>query len=176
MLTLVTSAAIPPPPLPPEYAMRAVTTDDIPALARLYFVAYDTGDAAASIEEARDDIAASFAGDYGPFWPAASAAIVSGSRIVAVALVVHQAPWPDTPPGPFIIEVFTDRTHRHRGLATALIAHATATALVAGHPGIGLRVSEDNVGARRLYAALGFRPADTVGDDPTTTPIRSTEG
>lgn len=164
MLTLVNATAIAPAPLPPEYALRAVTRDDVPALARLYFVAYDTGDAAASLEEARDDIEAGFAGDYGPLWPAASPVIVSGSRIVAAALTVHEAPWADTPPGPFIIEVFTDRTHRRRGLATALIAHATGTALASGHARIGLRVSEDNADAQRLYAALGFRPPEPLAE------------
>ena len=163
MLTLVTSTVIPSSPLGPEYALRTVTADDIPALARLYFVAYDTGDAATSIEEARDDMEASLAGDYGALWPAASPVIVTGSRIVAAALTVHRAPWPDAPTGAFIIELFTDRTHRRRGLATALLAHVTGTALVAGHATVGLRVSEDNAAARSLYGSLGFRPPVSGG-------------
>jgi ribosomal-protein-alanine N-acetyltransferase len=47
---------------------------------------------------------------------------------------------------------------RRRGLARILMEEATGFALAAGARRIFLEVAEDNWGARRLYAALGFAP------------------
>ncbi len=170
MLTLLASCVPADVAIGSEYSIRAVEAGDAEALSRLYFTAYAAGDAAASIEEARDDIAATFAGGYGPLWPEASPVVVTGSRIVAAALVVHHAPWPDAPAGPFVIEVLTDRTHRRRGLARAVLSRAMRVALNGGGgtDTIGLRVGEDNTGARWLYAALGFRPWPDDGLDAGT--------
>ncbi|HXV23384.1 MAG TPA: GNAT family N-acetyltransferase [Alphaproteobacteria bacterium] len=47
---------------------------------------------------------------------------------------------------------------RRRGLAKLLMEEATELASAAGARRIFLEVAEDNWGARRLYAALGFAP------------------
>ncbi len=47
---------------------------------------------------------------------------------------------------------------RRRGLAGILMEETTGLALAAGARRIFLEVAEDNWGARRLYAALGFAP------------------
>jgi ribosomal-protein-alanine N-acetyltransferase len=47
---------------------------------------------------------------------------------------------------------------RRRGLARALMDEATRLAAASGARRMFLEVAEDNWGARRLYAALGFAP------------------
>jgi ribosomal protein S18 acetylase RimI-like enzyme len=138
----------------------------MPALGRLYFEAYEPGEACASLAEAEADIRAAFAGEYGELWPAASLVAisggsvsggsvsggsVSGGSVVAAIQVVRRAPWPDTPDCSFAIELFTDRAYRRRGLGRALVLGAMA---VTGQ--LALRVSPDNTAALALYRSLGF--------------------
>ena len=52
--------------------------------------------------------------------------------------------------------------HRRRGVARAVLAGLCARAEAAGKP-VGLSVWRDNLAARELYRALGFRPDPTVG-------------
>jgi GNAT superfamily N-acetyltransferase len=156
MLILVASTIPPEPTLPPGYQLRPTISTDIPTLGPLYFDSYEPGDAAATIGEANGDIEASFAGDYGPLWLAASPVVTVDDRIVAATMVVRQASWPQAPDGPFIIEVFTDRRHRRRGLARAMLSAAMRVALPGGNGRIGLQVNDDNLAARQLYREFGF--------------------
>jgi ribosomal protein S18 acetylase RimI-like enzyme len=166
LLTLVASAS----PgafgssMPPDgYALRPCRAEDVRALGRLYFEAYDPGEACASLVEAETDIRATYEGEYGELWPAASlVALVSadpvgadvvGADVVGAVQVVRRAPWPDTPDCPFVIELFTDRAHRRRGLARALVRGAMA---VVGPGNLALRVRADNEPALALYRDLGF--------------------
>lgn len=163
MLILTASRVPPATDLPAGYRLRRMAVTDIPALGALYFAAYDPGDAAASVEEALGDIEASFAGDYGELWLAASPVITVADEVVAASMVVRQASWPGAPPGPFVIEVFTDRAHRRRGLGRAMLSAAMRVALAEGEGSIGLQVNRDNAGARSLYRELGFsEPAMSV--------------
>ena len=73
-------------------------------------------------------------------------------QLVGAMLVVEQAPWPDTPECPFVIELFTARAYRRRGIGRLLL---TGCADVA----VALRVDENNVPALSLYRGLGFRNA-----------------
>ena len=76
---------------------------------------------------------------------------------MGAVLTVAQAPWPDVPRGPFVIDLFVLESHRGHGLGESLMRAA-----MAGAPGdtIGLRVEDDNAAALSLYAKLGFaRPA-----------------
>lgn len=50
-------------------------------------------------------------------------------------------------------------THRRRGVATAVVRALTGRAAGEGGAGAWLQVEEDNLGARRLYERLGFRPS-----------------
>ncbi len=68
--------------------------------------------------------------------------------------MVDQAPWPDTPDGPFVIELFTATLWRHSGVARTLLADSLAR--TGGRA--GLRVAEGNNPARRLYESYGFVP------------------
>jgi 8-oxo-dGTP pyrophosphatase MutT (NUDIX family) len=164
LLTLIRADQPPPPTVAPAgYVLRACSPADIEALGDLYFASYDPGEAAATREEAVADIRAAFAGDYGELWPEASLVATTPAGDLAAAIqVVRRAPWPDTPDCPFVIELFTARAHRRRGLARALIAGALA---VVGRTEVALRVSAGNDAALALYRDLGFsdrRPPERI--------------
>jgi GNAT superfamily N-acetyltransferase len=158
LLTLV-RPELPPPAVvtPAGYVLRACSPDDVEALGDLYFASYDPGEACATRGEAVADIRAAFAGEYGELWPEASlvATTADGDPVAAVQ-VVRRAPWPDTPDCPFVIELFTARGHRRRGLGRTLIA----AALGVTRAPMALRVAADNAAALALYRGLGFEPVD----------------
>lgn len=143
-------------PLPDGYTVREMRREDLEAVGRLYFEAYDPGVACATLEEAVADIVASFDGVYGEFWFEASPVILHGHELVAAVMTVRRAPWDDVPDCPFIIELFTDRTYRRQGLARHLITATAKTMWSAGETAMALRVDQANTPARRLYGSLGF--------------------
>lgn len=149
---------------PTSYVMRACRQSDTPVLGWLYFEAYAPGMASATLDEAVVDIRASFDGEYGELWREASLLIEYGEELAAAILTVRRAPWEGTPDCPFIIELFTARSHRRRGLARALILRALDAARHAGESEIALRVDADNTAARALYDSLGFRRWDEADD------------
>ena len=57
-----------------------------------------------------------------------------------------------------ILSIGVTPAYRRGGLARLLMEHATGLAVAGGADRIFLEVAEDNWGARRLYAALGFAP------------------
>lgn len=142
--------------LAPGYTLRACQSADSPALGRLYFACYPEGVIESTPEEAYEDIERTFGGGYGDLWLAASPLIEAGGEPVCAALTVHRAPWEDVPVCPFIVEVFTANAQRRRGLASAAIAHILTVARAAGEVQVSLRVDDDSVAARALYARLGF--------------------
>ncbi|MCZ2404494.1 N-acetyltransferase [Paenarthrobacter sp. Z7-10] len=156
MVTLIARTA----PLERELPMesRPATEADIPALGKLYFNAYDPGEASESLKAAAADIDASLAGKYGTFLPAASQ-VVPGrdGNIDAAILVVERAVWDDTPETPFIIELITDPEHRRQGLAEQLVLTCMDILFNAGHPEVALRVDSTNSAALALYLSLDFR-------------------
>ncbi len=150
--------------LPHGVTRRPAERADIRALGALYHEAYDPGEAAASRQDATADIVASFDGAYGPLWTAASPIAVERDVIVGTLLTVRRAAWEPAPPCPYIIELFTARTHRRRGIARALLAACSATLLADGEDAVALSVEPSSVAARHLYDAAGFTPsADTFG-------------
>jgi ribosomal protein S18 acetylase RimI-like enzyme len=134
-----------------DIELRAPVREDTLALARLYFEAYDPGIASSTEAEAIEDIELTFNGGYGVLDVNLSRLAWSADQLVGAALVVERAPWPDTPDCPFVIELFTARAHRRRGLAQLLL---TACATVS----IALRVDKNNTPALTLYDKLGFHP------------------
>jgi GNAT superfamily N-acetyltransferase len=149
--------------LPAGYACGPARPDDAKALGRLYFAAYEPGVAGETVAEAVADVRATFDGAYGEFWPAGSSVVRHQDVPVAAVLAVRRVPWDDTPDCPFVVELFTDRAHRRRGLARALLVGCLAAARAAGEPALALRVDAENAAARALYAALGFRPWQANG-------------
>jgi GNAT superfamily N-acetyltransferase len=150
--------------VPAGYQLRASTPDDIGQLARLYLHSYDPGEACADLLEAEADIRAAFAGHYGQLWPAASLVATTGKQqIIAAVQIVHRAPWPDTPDCPFIIELFTARSHRRHGLARCLILGALRVMALTRPRPLALRVAETNDPALTLYRNLGFQGWNPTG-------------
>ncbi len=137
------------------FTVRPSTNVDLHQLGSLYFRAYPPGDASSSEAEAIADVAASFAGEYGPYLHKASPVIVHGDELVAAVMAVHRTPWDDTPDCAFIIELFTAPEHRRAGLATTLLA-AAASAVAAHDEFIALRVEASSTSAIKLYERLGF--------------------
>lgn len=158
MLTFVADALHAPTPLPwpSGRLIRSITPEDAIALGRLYYEAYDPGLACETVEEAIADIRATFQGTYGVLWLAASSVIEHEGKLVAAMLVVHRAPWEDTPDCPFIIELFTARSFRRQGLARALLSRCLLLVGATERPHLALRVHAANKAALQLYASLGF--------------------
>jgi ribosomal protein S18 acetylase RimI-like enzyme len=140
---------------PDGVRLRRLCRDDEAELARLYCAAYPP-DIVADLEAAVEEMALTFSGEYGPLALDLSCVAERQDRLVSAILTVEQAPWPDTPAGPFIIEVITDPGHRRLGLAQAGLAWVAREASKRGLHRLGLRVDSGNHGALALYRRLGF--------------------
>ena len=103
-------------------------------------------------------------------WTAVLRQHTAGDRLVLVAMEENQAAaygsllWQSGYPAfashrmPELHDLVTAKAHRHRGIATALIAQLEANARAAGHRQIGLGVGlyADYGPAQRLYTANGY--------------------
>jgi GNAT superfamily N-acetyltransferase len=144
-------------PCPDGYSVRPSEPADVGALAALYLVSYPPTVGAATLQQAENEMAASFAGDFGVLWLDLSFVAVDGEqRLVAAIQVVRRAPWGHTPPGPFVIELFTSPAHRRQGLGRHLLIEALRGATESAETVIGLRVGSENTAAVALYRDLGF--------------------
>ncbi|HEY8172048.1 MAG TPA: GNAT family N-acetyltransferase, partial [Dehalococcoidia bacterium] len=70
--------------------------------------------------------------------------------------------WPGIDGLGMVEDLFTEEPYRHRGLATALIAHCVADARARGAREI-LIGAEPNDTPKHIYAAMGFRPLMITG-------------
>jgi ribosomal protein S18 acetylase RimI-like enzyme len=140
----------------PGYHVRTACADDEEALFLLYLETYPD-DIVRDLAEARDELRRTFEGEYGPLDLQASPLALEGETLGACVLTVTEAPWPDTPQGPFIIEVMVHPNHRRRGLAAYLIQETARRLSAAGKRTAALRVMSENTGALRVYRRLGFR-------------------
>jgi ribosomal protein S18 acetylase RimI-like enzyme len=138
------------------YPVRSTHRNDEEALSELYLAVYPE-EIVKDLAEAREELRITFEGEYGLLDPEASPLALEGEKPVAVVLTVTEAPWPDTPRGPFIIEVMVDPEHRRKGLALYLIQETARRLVAAGKETVALRVMSENTGALRLYRSLGFR-------------------
>ena len=139
----------------PGYDIRSARVDDEEALSELYLAIYPK-EVVKDLAEAREELRMSFEGEYGPLDLNTSFLALEAEKTVAGVLTVSQAPWPDTPPGPFIIEVMVHPEHRRRGLARHLIRETARRLVRAGENTAALRAMSENTGALRLYRRLGF--------------------
>jgi ribosomal protein S18 acetylase RimI-like enzyme len=137
------------------YHLRSTRRDDEEALAQLYLATYPE-EIIKDLNEAREELRVTFEGEYGPLDLSASPVAIVGEEPAASVLTVTGAPWPDTPPGPFIIEVMVHPNHRRKGLAAYLLKETARRLAAAGKETAALRVLSDNTGALRLYRSLGF--------------------
>jgi hypothetical protein len=110
------------------------------------------------------DIKLSFAGEYGPLNLSISRLATAGTDLIGAILVVDRAPWPDTPNGPFIIELFNATLWRRHGGAPC----APHRQPWPHHRPSRLRVAKGNHLARRLYESCGFMVVAAVN---TSSPL-----
>jgi len=143
--------------LAPGYSSRSLREDDRDAVSVLYYAAYPPP-RTPDLESARVEIAVSYTGEYGVLDLGASSVIEHDGLVIAAVMTVFEAPWPGSPPGPFVIEVMTEPAHRRLGLAEHALVTSAKVLNSRGAPTMALFVVSDNAGARALYEKLGFRP------------------
>lgn len=135
----------------PSASVSRLTEAQTAEIGALYWWSYPAGEAGSSEAESVADIAASFAGAYGTLLDAASLGAFVDGRLAAVVLTVRRPIWPDTPDGPFVIELFTSPERRRSHLAASLLQQVLIVAAAAGETTVGLRVRSDNTPAIALY-------------------------
>lgn len=130
---------------------------DTDGLAESWHRAYEAEGYSDGVAAARTDMEATFGGEYGRLWLAASlVAQDSDGTLASVVQVVTEAPWPDVHDGPFIIETFTRPEYRRTGVARTLLIQSLGLAAEAEYDKVGLRVMSENTAAFTLYQSLGF--------------------
>ena len=124
-----------------------------------YLDAYPEGVAAEDLDDARREIDATFAGEYGVLRPdACRVAVVDGVAVGAI-LVVERSIWDPELAGPFIIDLFVAPASTGRGFGAALIVSAIEACSRAGDARLSLRIGEGTSdAASHLYSRLGFEP------------------
>ncbi len=147
--------------LPKDYIVWPLQEKDKSRLAELYFVSY-TREVVKNLAEAQKEMNRVFRNEYGLLDYSASFVAIYRSKIVASVLLVEQAPWEDTPSGPFIIEMMVHPDHRLFGIAECLMIYATNKLVESGAQTIALRVISDNIKAINLYCKCGFKSWNSV--------------
>ena len=137
------------------YSIRTIKPEDKAQLTKLYHDSY-TRDLVTDMDDATKEIEQTFLGEFGTLDLDASLVVIEGERLIGSILTVEEAPWPDTPAGPFIIDLFIHPDTRRRGLAHAMISEAVLALSKKGKKTAALRVLSNNMGAIRLYQKLGF--------------------
>jgi GNAT superfamily N-acetyltransferase len=159
-LDLRGAVATTPTPLPAPTEIRPATPADDEALAVLMDDAYrGTIDAepGQGLDEARAEIAATRAGDYGELVPEATLLAAEGDEVVSAVIVTRFEG------APFVAFAMTRSSHKGRGLSRALMTRSIRVLVDAGDQRIDLVVTAGNGPAERLYEALGFVAIETRG-------------
>ncbi len=147
-----------PSPLPEGIETRVVTRDDAEALALLMDDAYrGTIDAepGQDLDDARREIAATFAGDYGSPMVEASVVAVEHDELVSASIVTRFEG------SPFVAFTMTRASHKGRGLSRAVMTRTVGMLADAGESHVALVVTAGNEPAQRLYSSLGFVAVET---------------
>lgn len=148
-----------PPSVPAGVSVRTTTPDDVEALAVLMGDAYRgaiDAEPGQGLDDARREIAETFAGSYGELMPEASFLANDGGEIVSACLVTRFEG------APFIAFTMTRADRKGRGLSTALLTTTLHALAAAGEPHVDLVVTAGNEPAERIYASLGFEVVDTL--------------
>ena len=138
--------------------VREILAADREPLAAAYLAAYLPGVAAASIDEALQEIDDTFAGEFGELRPDLTKVAVVDGRPVGTILVVKRSIWDGDLDGPFIIDLFVHPDAGGRGIGRTLLGRAIESAAAAGDEVLSLRFGEGtSEAALTLYVDAGFR-------------------
>ena len=136
---------------------REMTQNDIPTLVELWRLSYPERLVEQTpISEVIADWTASFNDEYGKLEKAASLVVERDRLIFGAIQTVIDAPWDQTPTGPFIIELLVHPKYRRAGIGKALLTEALRQLKQRGYQSAGLRVENDNLPAQTLYQVVGF--------------------
>ncbi|MDO5034017.1 MAG: GNAT family N-acetyltransferase [Actinomycetaceae bacterium] len=142
---------------PAGIELATLTRYDIPALAALYVVAYDSPETAEVLYEAVDEMRMSFNGEFGKPLDNSYVGAWHEGDLVGAILVTIGTPWDDSDKSPYIVDLMVHPDFRGRGIATALIGEAAKRVGAAGYRDIGLQIDlREAKDAARLYDYLGF--------------------
>lgn len=143
----------------PPNSVTLLQPEHFDDLAHAYLAAYPPGVAAANLDEARQEMQDTLAGEYGRLRSDASWAATLDRRAVGCIMVVERSIWDPEVSGPFVIELFVHPEAAGSGLGRALVLSAMSACFLAGDASMTLRVGEGtSPAAHRLYRGLGFHP------------------
>jgi GNAT superfamily N-acetyltransferase len=132
--------------------VRSLNPADVSAVAHTYRRAYVDSPHEMTAVEAREELRATWSGEYGQLLETASFGAWLDDELIGAILTVLDPPWDDVPPGPFILDLFITPEHRRIGLGRALVQTVRASLSAP----ITLRVDDSALQARALYLSLGF--------------------
>lgn len=128
-------------------------------LARCCLTSYPPGVAATNLDDAREEMDATFRGDCGELRVDARTSAWAGGRRAGAIMVVTRSIWDAHLTGPFIIDVPADLHARGKGIGRTLAHHAIEACPVAGDRTLRLPFGEGTSDAAlRIRQRLGFRP------------------
>lgn len=132
---------------------RRPRPDDLQALARLMFAAYQgtvdyTGE---SVEAAAQEVQRTFTGAYGTYLAEHSCVVERESKLVSASLVTRREG------RPLLAFAMTAPDWKRRGLAKATLGNVMQDLVAAGETRLELFVNAKNQYALGLYLSLGFR-------------------
>lgn len=137
--------------------LRAIRTSDRDALATAYLAAYPPGVAAASLDDAQQEMDDTLAGEFGKPRLDLTRVATLQDRPVGAILVVDKSIWDRQLDGPFIIDLFVHPDIRGVGVGRALLDEAVHACAAAGDGTLSLRLGEGtSPAAHALYARAGF--------------------
>jgi len=136
--------------------IRTATVADRQLLAELLIAAYagTVDDGGETSEEALAEIDRTLADAYGPFLAPCSFVVERDGTLLAPSLITR---WQEAPLVAFVMVA----PHAQRqGLAEQTLRCSMAALWEQGETTLTLFVTDGNTPAQRLYARMGFRPAD----------------
>jgi len=147
-----------PQPIEPRWSLRAVTHDDIPAVAQLMLDAYrgTIDDEGETLADALAYVQGTFAGEQsGRMLELCSFVIEKDGKPLGAILISE---WEEAP---LVANVLTAPQARNQGMATVLLRQAMNALLARSYTELYLFVTEGNGPAQHVYQALGFTVIET---------------
>lgn len=150
-------------PIPGAAArIRPLTEGDVVELADTYWRSYRQESPGFTLAHATQDIARILSGHHGRVVAEASLLAVVDGRAAGAVITVIDPPYPATPAGPYIVDLYVVPAERRRGVGGALVLHAVSAL---GGRTVHLRVDDGNGAAVQLYTAHGFTPVAFAAPD-----------